>query len=110
MSDPSASPGGRRGPEAEFLPPPAPHVLREYALLADGYRGALVGPAGNIGWLCAPGWDSAAVFSGLLGGDGCFTVTPANPRFVWGGYQNAGPFRAGVKARAGRTAKARAVP
>ena len=27
---------------AEF----APHVLRDYALIADGYRGALVGPRG----------------------------------------------------------------
>jgi len=28
--------------------PPAPHVLREYALLADGERGALVGPRGDV--------------------------------------------------------------
>ena len=35
-----------------------PHVLREYALLADGERGALVGPRGDVAWLCAPGWDS----------------------------------------------------
>ena len=31
-----------------------PHVLREYALLADGERGALVGPRGDIAWMCAP--------------------------------------------------------
>ena len=31
-----------------------PHVLREYALLADGERGALVGPRGDVAWLCAP--------------------------------------------------------
>ena len=35
-----------------------PHVLREYALVADGERGALIGPDGVIAWLCAPRWDS----------------------------------------------------
>ena len=30
-----------------------PHVLRDYALIADGKRGALVGPRGDIVWLCA---------------------------------------------------------
>ena len=44
-----------------------PHVLREYALLADGERGALVGPHGDITWMCAPRWDSEAVFSTLIG-------------------------------------------
>jgi hypothetical protein len=33
-------------------------VLREYALPADGERGALVGPRGDIVWICAPRWDS----------------------------------------------------
>ncbi|MEV0156376.1 glycoside hydrolase family 15 protein [Micromonospora sp. NPDC050686] len=64
----------------------APSVLREYALLADGRRGALVGPDGNISWLCAPGWADPPVFSRLLGGRGDYLVTPANPRFVWGGH------------------------
>lgn len=27
-----------------------PHVLREYALLADGQRGILIGPRGDISW------------------------------------------------------------
>jgi alpha,alpha-trehalase len=62
-----------------------PHVLREYALLADGERGALVGPRGDIGWMCVPRWHSDAVFSTLIGGGGCYAVTPADPRFVWGG-------------------------
>ena len=35
-----------------------PHVLREYSLIADGERGALIGPDGAISWLCAPRWDS----------------------------------------------------
>ena len=67
-----------------------PHVLREYALLGDGYRGALVGPRGDICWMCVPGWASDAVFSGLLGGRGVYAVTPAAPRYVWGGYYEDG--------------------
>jgi hypothetical protein len=63
----------------------APHVLREHALLADGERGALVGPRGDVVWMCAPRWDSPAVFSSLIGGRGVFAVTPVG-RFVWGGY------------------------
>ena len=47
-----------------------PHVLREYALIADGERGALIGPRGDLAWMCAPRWDSDAVFSSLLGGAG----------------------------------------
>ena len=38
--------------------PPPPHVLREYALLADGRRGALLGPDGVVSWLCAPRWPA----------------------------------------------------
>ncbi len=67
-----------------------PRVLREYALLADGERGALVGPRGDIAWMCAPRWHSDAAFSALIGGDGCYAVTPADPRFVWGGYYEDG--------------------
>ena len=62
-----------------------PHVLREYALIADGERGALVGPRGDLAWMCAPRWDSDAVFSSLLGASGSFSVTPVG-RFVWGGF------------------------
>jgi alpha,alpha-trehalase len=61
-----------------------PHVLREYALLADGYRGALCGPRGDIVWMCAPRWHDDAVFSALLGGSGAYAITPAEPS-VWGG-------------------------
>ena len=67
-----------------------PHVLREYALLADGERGALVGPRGDMVWMCAPRWDSDAVFSALIGGGGMYAVTPADARFVWGGYYEDG--------------------
>ncbi|HUO38372.1 MAG TPA: trehalase-like domain-containing protein, partial [Mycobacterium sp.] len=40
-----------------------PHTLREYALLADGECGALIGPRGEVAWMCAPSWDDDAVFS-----------------------------------------------
>ncbi len=62
-----------------------PHVLREYALLADGYRGVLVGPEGDFAWMCAPRWDSPAVFSSLMGSACSYEITPRG-RFVWGGY------------------------
>jgi GH15 family glucan-1,4-alpha-glucosidase len=62
-----------------------PHVLREYALLADGERGILVGPRGDYVWMCFPGWDDDAVFSALIGGRGSFTVAPVE-RNVWGGW------------------------
>jgi hypothetical protein len=65
---------------------PAPHVLRQYALIADGERGALVGPRGDIAFLCAPSWHDDAVFSSLLGGQGGYGISPADDRFVWGGY------------------------
>jgi len=68
---------------------PAPHVLREYALIADGERGALIGPRGDIAWLCAPRWDSPAVLSTLLGGRGCYALAPRQ-RSVWGGYYEDG--------------------
>lgn len=66
------------------------HVLREYALLADGERGALIGPRGDVTWMCAPRWDSDAVFSSLIGGSGAYAITPTDSRFVWGGYYEDG--------------------
>jgi alpha,alpha-trehalase len=62
------------------------HVLSEYALLADGERGVMVGPRGDFVWMCAPRWDSDAVFSALIGGEGVYAVTPVDQPFVWGGY------------------------
>jgi alpha,alpha-trehalase len=67
-----------------------PRVLREYALVADGERGAVIGPDGSVAWLCVPRWDSPAAFSGLLGGPGMYTITPADPWHVWGGYYENG--------------------
>ncbi|MEV4134567.1 glycoside hydrolase family 15 protein [Dactylosporangium sp. NPDC049742] len=68
----------------------APQVLRQYALLADGRRGALIGPRGDVAWLCAPAWESDAVFTSLLGGPGGYVVAPADDRFVWGGFYEPG--------------------
>jgi NAD(P)-dependent dehydrogenase (short-subunit alcohol dehydrogenase family) len=31
---------------------------REYALIADGERGAVLGPRGDVAWMCFPRWDS----------------------------------------------------
>lgn len=67
-----------------------PWVLREYALLADGERGAVVDPEGRIVWLCAPRWHSDAVFSSLIGGAGRCAVEPVDPWHVWGGYYEDG--------------------
>lgn len=67
----------------DFAGPYLPRVLREYALLADGERGILAGPRGDFTWMCAPRFDSDAVFSTLLGGGGLYAVTPAEERFVW---------------------------
>jgi hypothetical protein len=84
MSDPSAS------TEQSAPQSPHPEPLRQYALLADGERGALVGPRGDIAFLCAPRWHDPAVFSDLLGGRGVYVVRPADERFVWGGSYESG--------------------
>lgn len=77
-------------PRDELDPPSrAPHVLREYALLSDGERGAVLGPRGDIVWMCMPRWDSDAVFSALLDGPGAYSITPI-ARFVWGGFYEEG--------------------
>jgi GH15 family glucan-1,4-alpha-glucosidase len=81
-------PAGHLGCVTDPWPPP--RVLREYAFIADGERGALIGPDGSIPWLCAPRWDSPAVFASLLGGRGGYAVTPADPWYVWGGYYDPG--------------------
>ncbi|WP_234322563.1 glycoside hydrolase family 15 protein [Streptomyces sp. NRRL S-350] len=71
------------------MKPFPPCSLREYALLADRERGALVGPFGEIAWLCAPRWDSEPLFAGLIGGTGVYAVTPVG-RFVPGGHYEEG--------------------
>ncbi|MBX6748544.1 MAG: glycoside hydrolase family 15 protein [Micromonosporaceae bacterium] len=65
-------------------------MLREYAFIADGHRGALLGPHGDVAWLCIPQWNDEAVFSALVGGRGCYVVSPTDPHHVWGGSYEAG--------------------
>jgi hypothetical protein len=67
-----------------------PQVLQEYALLADGQRGAVIGPRGDLSWLCAPFWDSDPVFDSLVGGRGVYAITPHDPAYVWGGSYEPG--------------------
>jgi hypothetical protein len=67
-----------------------PVTLRQYALLADGERGAVVGPRGDIVFLCAPRWHDDAVFSSLLGGPGSYSVTPRDAHQTWGGHYEDG--------------------
>src|SRR5581483_5147339 len=82
-------PAGRGDEGGAAGGPFPPHVLREYAFLADGERGALVGPRGDICWLCVPQWDSEAVFASLIGGTGGYAITP-KARYVWGGHYEPG--------------------
>lgn len=65
--------------------PLSPHILREYAFLADGERGVLVGPRGDFAWMCFPRWHDDAVFCSLVGGESVYSITPRG-RFVWGGH------------------------
>ena len=67
----------------------AVHVLRDFALIADGERGALIGPDGDIAWLCAPRWHDDAVFATLIGGRGTYAITPTG-RYTWGGQYEDG--------------------
>ena len=54
-----------------------PHVLREYALLADGERGALVGPRGDFAWLCFPAGTATPSSPRWSAARGAYSVTPA---------------------------------
>ena len=67
----------------------SPEPLREYSLIADGERGAISGPHGEIVWLCAPRWHDDPVFSELIGGAGAYAITPEQ-RCVWGGSYERG--------------------
>ncbi len=64
-------------------------TLRDLALIADGWRAAVVGPGGEYVWLCFPQWHDPAVFAELIGSRGAYVVRPQG-RFVWGGYYEQG--------------------
>ena len=80
---------GRGATALRHQVPNAPHVLREYSVIADGLRGGVIGPRGNLAWLCFPAWDSPTVFDTLVGGSGTYDLHPCEP-FVWGGYYEDG--------------------
>ena len=65
---------------------PTPHVLRQYALIADGERGALVGPRGDIAFLCAPRLARRRGVLQPARRTRRLRRQPADDRFVWGGY------------------------
>ena len=64
---------------------PAPHVLREYALLADGERGAVLGPARRHRLDVRAALGQRRGVRALIGGASVYSVTPVG-RIVWGGY------------------------
>jgi hypothetical protein len=68
----------------------SPHVLRDYAFLADGIRGAPLDPDGELAWLCFPAWSDPAVLTGLPGSGGTYRVTPPCGRHVHGGWYEDG--------------------
>ena len=80
------SPSQKRSDRGEQI---IPFGLRDYAVLADGERGILVGPRGEFVWMCFPGWADEGIFSTLIGGIGSYAITPLD-RFVWGGHYEEG--------------------
>ena len=52
--------------------------LEDLGLIGDGATCALVGRDGSVCWMCAPGFDSEPLYSGLLDGarGGHFTIAP----------------------------------
>jgi alpha,alpha-trehalase len=69
--------------------PHPPHVLREYSVIVDGVRGGVIGPRGDVAWMCFPTWESPTVFDSLVGGNAAYDVCPVEP-CVWGGYYEDG--------------------
>jgi GH15 family glucan-1,4-alpha-glucosidase len=74
--------------EAKLEKVDSPHVLRDYAFLADGVRGALIDPDGELAWMSFPTWSDPAVFAGLLGSGGSYRVHPKERRVHGGTYED----------------------
>jgi GH15 family glucan-1,4-alpha-glucosidase len=55
-----------------------PLRIEDYAIIGDTTSGALIGKNGSLDWLCAPRFDSPAVFAALLGteANGYWQITP----------------------------------
>ncbi len=55
--------------------------IRDYALIGNCETAALIGPHGDIDWLCLPAFDAGSVFAALLDGEkgGSFTLAPVKP-------------------------------
>lgn len=90
MHDTTGQPQASEPQPGAFSQLMRPVVLREHALIADGERGAVVGPQGNIVWLCVPRWHDEPVFSSLIGGQGQYIITPTDTWHVWGGAYEPG--------------------
>jgi GH15 family glucan-1,4-alpha-glucosidase len=56
-------------------------AISDYALLGDTRAAVLVGRDGSMDWMCAPRFDSPALFAALLGSDkhGRWLITPDGP-------------------------------
>jgi hypothetical protein len=63
--------------------------IRDFAFIADGNRGALIGPNGDVAWMCFPEWPDPAVFASLLDSGGVFRISPTD-HFVTGGHYEDG--------------------
>ena len=52
--------------------------IEDYAMISDTKSAALVGKSGSIDWLCAPRFDSPAIFAALLGSEanGYWQIAP----------------------------------
>lgn len=63
----------------------SPTVLHELSFIADGERGAVLGPEGNLAWLCVPRWHDEPVFAELICVRCGHTITHTDPWHVWDG-------------------------
>ncbi|WP_431310170.1 glycoside hydrolase family 15 protein [Litorihabitans aurantiacus] len=74
---------------AAWSPGGVTSAIGDYALLADLRTGPLVSADGSIDWLCLPRFDSAAVFTAMLGtpDDGRWRMAPVDGTLVERAYE-----------------------